>query len=487
MNFLKVIQLLLLLLLSTATGAAALWAQETQEPQDQQQEAPGKPKPAARGIPAMSDPNATIDNENEPASHWQPDTGPATGLQAPTLGSPELAHSYWIPGLIYGSTIESRPPGELPNNGWYANNYVGGEVSLLAAGTRSQFGLNYSGGGYFTTDSLQKNGWFSQLAVGDTITLNHWQIQLFDFFSYIPESQFGFATGTGLALPGVGGTLGPAIPGLGISIIPNQSIYSAIGPRYSNAFATQITYEFTRRSSITLGGSYGLLRFTEPGNVDNDMTIGSVGYNYLVGPHDTIGVLYRFAGFHYVGQPQALGSQIANFVYQKKIAKKVALSLFGGPQFTHFRVPVANQTSDTGVSAGASFVYGLERGSIGVNYYHGVTAGSGVFLGSLTDEATVSFEHQLGRVWSGTIHFGYSRNAPVAPPAGTSVQTYNDLYGGASISRPFGRNVKFSASYQAAHQSTNLPITTGTTNISSYMQNIIVITLQFQTRPLVLP
>lgn len=485
MNMSKQIGKIVLLLLGAVVIASGAWAQDTQEPQEP--ETPAKPKPAARGIPGINDPNAPVEHSEDQPASWQPDTSPATGLQSPTLGSPELGHSYWIPGFEYGSTIQSRPPGQQVSDGWYADNYVGGQLSLLEAWSRAQLGLNYSGGGYFTTDSLQKNGWFQQLSLGQTITLNRWQIQFFDLFSYIPESQFGFAGGTNLALPGIGGTLGPAVPGLGASIVPNQSIYSAIGPRYSNAAAAQLTYSLSRRSSITIGGSYGLLRFTESGNVNNDMALASIGFNYILSQKDSIGILYRFAGYHYEGEPQALGSNTADFVYNRKIARKLALDLFGGPQITNFRVPVGNRTRNTGVSAGASLKYAFQRGGINLSYFHGLTGGSGILLGSTTDQATVNLSHQLGRLWAGHVPFGYSRNSALAAATGTPAQTFDDWFAGVGISRPFGRNADFAVSYAARFENTNQPICTGTTCSSSYTQNMISITLQFHTRPLVLP
>jgi hypothetical protein len=487
MNFPKLFRILALLLFGAAAGVA--WAQDTPpQPQDQDTDNPSqsKPKPAARGVPGISDPNSTVEDEQQ-STTWQPDTGPATGLQAPTIGRPELGHSYWVPGFVFGSTIQSRPPGQVgtsENTGWYADNYVGGELSLLEDHGRSVFAMNATGGGYFTTDSLQSNGGFGQLSAGYELSLNRWNIQLFDYFSYIPESQFGFGIGTALALPGVTGSLGPAIPGLSASVVPSQSIYSAVGPRYSNAFAAQATYLLSRRASITVGGSYGILDFTEPGNINNAMAIGNVGFNYALTPQDSIGILYRFSGFHYDGEPQALGTHIVNFVYQKKIAQRLALSVFGGPEFTYFRVPVSNKTSSTGVSAGASLTYQFERSSVSLNYFHGITAGSGILLGSTTDQAGVTLQRQFGRVWSGTVNFGYSHNASLTSIPGTLSTTYDDWFVGGTISRPIGRDVRLSATYEATFESTS-PATAGSN--SSYTQNVVVITLEFHTRPFVLP
>jgi hypothetical protein len=473
-----------LLFLGAVLVSGSAWAQDTQQPQAP--EGPARPKPAARGIPGINDPNATAEDHEGQTDNWRQDTAPVTGLESPTLGSPELGHSYWVPGLEYGSTIESRPPGQPSSSGWYADNYIGGQGSLLEAWSRSQLGLNYSGGGYFTTDSLRNNGAFHQLSLAQNFNLRRWQIQLFDYFSYIPESEFGFAGGTNLAVPGVSGTLGPAVPGLGASIVPNQSIYSAIGPRYSNAAAAQTTYLLSPRSSITVGGSYGLLRFTESGNVDNDMALGSAGFNYVVSRDDSVGISYRFAGYHFAGQPQALASHTVNFVYNRKIVRKVALDLFGGPQITNFRIPIASATRNVGLSAGAALKYALQHGTIELSYFHGLTGGSGLLLGSNTDQATAGLSRQLGRVWSGNVFFGYARNGALVAITGTPEPSFDDWFVGAGISRPFGRNVNFAISYTDKFENATPPVCTGATCSSSYRQNMISITLQWRARPLVL-
>lgn len=479
------------LLIGTLALALSTPAQDPaqqQEPQEPDTATPAKPKPAARGIPSINDPNSTVEGDTN-SPKWQPDNGPATGMQVPGVGSPELAHSYWVPGLEYGSTIQSRPLGQVATDNWYANNYVGGTLSLLEASGHSLFGLNYSGGGFFTTNSLENNGWYSQLSAGDTITLSRLQIQLFDYFSYLPDSQFGFAGGTGLALPGINGTLGPAVPGLGAAIVPNQSIYSAVGPRYSNAFAAQTTYSLSRRSSLTFGGSYGLLDFTQPGNVDNDMVIGTAGYNYALSPTDSLGVLYRFTAFHYSGEPQALGNQVVNVVYVKKITQRMALSLFGGPQITTYRVPIGGQTQQVSGSGGVDLSYVVERGSIVASYFHGLTGGGGVLQGANTDLAAVTFNRELGRVWAGSLNFGYTRNGSIGNAvSGTPTPTYNDWFVGGGLNRPIGREFNFSFAYSARFESSNGTGCTGLPNCNtSYTQNMISLTLQWHTRPFVLP
>jgi hypothetical protein len=142
---------------------------------------------------------------------------------------------------------------------------------LLQAWRHAEFDLSYSGGGFFSTDSTASNGHYHQLGLVQQFDWRRWSLAFLDQFADLPETQFGFGAGTNLSLPGVGGSLGASLPTLQGSYLPNQSIYSAIGPRYSNAFVTQIGYRISPRSSLTVAGSYGILHFTEPGNVDTNI------------------------------------------------------------------------------------------------------------------------------------------------------------------------------------------------------------------------
>jgi hypothetical protein len=196
---------------------------------------------------------------------------------------------------------------------------------------------------------------------------------------------------------------------------------------------------------------------------------------------------YRFSGYHFEGEPQALGSHTVSFIYSRKIVRKLALNLFGGPQITNYRVPVANASRNIGVSAGGSLKYAFQRGNINLSYFHGLTGGSGVLLGSNSDGVTAGLSRQLSRVWSGNVSFGYSRNAQLLVAPGIAGQNFDDWFAGAGISRPFGRNVNFGFSYTARFENTKLPVCAGTTCSSSFTQQLVSISLQWHTRPFVLP
>ncbi len=473
----------LVFLFAFAVAPLSSFAQDEQQPPTPVQ---GKTKPA--GATPYPVPPVGSDDQTNQSNPLIPDTTPLTGIQTPTLGTSALNHSYWMPGIQWSGSIQSHGYDQIQNSDWIMNNYLVGNVSLLKAWSgRSQLSLNYSAGGFLTSDSGQGNGYYQKLDLTQSFNWNRWHLDLIDQFSYLPESSFGFSAGIGgLGNPGTGGPLAPVIPGLGGNYIPNQSIYAAIGPRYSNASAVQLTYLASPRSSITMSGSYGLLNFVDAGNVDNNTITGTIGYNYALNPKDTIGVFYKFTSFHYPGQPQAIGDHSFNLAYGKKITGHVGLQLYAGPDFTTSRLSISGDSSSYGVNAGANLQYAFERGTLALGYSHGVSGGSGVLTGTTSDVVNTSLSHQLSRLWSGQVNFGYARNTSLGLTSPNQI-TFNSYTAGGGINRPLGRNATFALNYNVNIPDYSIPGCTGATCAQNQKLQYITINFQWRTRPFVLP
>jgi hypothetical protein len=475
----KSILTLATLSLTLLGGGMQLCAQE--EPQPPSQE---KPKPAGSTypIPLVNSGQDQTGSDNG----LTPDTTPLTGIQEPTLGSPEILHSYWVPGISWSGAIQSNSYNQTQGSSWLMNNYLIGNLSLLQAWSGAQFAVNYSAGGFFSSDSSEDSGSYHQLALSQTFQRNRWTMQLLDQFSYLPQSSLGFGGGTGLGIPG-GGSVGPVIPGMGTSYVPNQSIFASVGPRYSNASAVQLTYATSARSSITASGSYGLLHFVRSGNVDNDMTTGTIGYNYNFTRENSLGVFYRFSAYHYSGQPQANGDHSANFAFGRKLTGRLALQVYAGPDFTTNRIATNGNTISYGVSTGANLHYAFENGGFSVNYTHGMSGGSGVLAGSTADQLSSNVNHKLGRIWTGQLNMGYSRNTPIASISPVTTPSYNTWNVGTGVNRNLGRNATFAIAYNATITDYGTAGCVGTACSSSQTYHYITLNFQWHTRPFVLP
>lgn len=451
--------------------------------QDEQQPSGGRPKPAGSApIPGLN----TGEQQDQDNNGLNPDTTPLTGLLSPTLGSPGLQHSYWIPGFQWSGAIQSRSYNQTQNADWLMNNYFVGNLSLIKAWGHNQLSMNYSGGGYVSTDSAQGNGYYQQLALSQTFNWHRWQLQLSDQFSYLPESSFGFGGSTGIAAPGTGGPLNPVIPNIGNNNVPNQGIFAAIGPRYSNTGVAQLNYATSPRGSITFGGSYGLLNFVDAGNVDSNSITGTIGYNYALSKESTIGLFYRFSAYHYSNLPQANGDHSFNLAYGRKITGRLAMQLYAGPDFTTSRIHPAGDSLDYGVFAGANLQYAFLNGSISLAYTHGTSAGSGVLVGSTSDQFNFGATRRLTRLWTGQLSAGYSRNTPVGSAIQTNTQTYNTWSVGGGISRPIGRYTNFAIDYTAQFTDYGLAGCIGAACTSNQTYHYVTINFQWHARPFVL-
>jgi hypothetical protein len=365
---------------------------------------------------------------------------------------------------------------------------VTGNLTLLEAWNRGQLGINYTGGGYFSTNSSPGSGQHHQLGLVQEFTWERWQLTFLDQFSYLPGTAFGFGAGSNLSFPGVSGSPGSVTPGLGNSFVPNQSIYSGFGPRYSNAFGSQVNYQLTPRGSLTLGGVYGILRFTDSESVESNDLILNAGYNYALTRKDTVGVFYRFTAYHYLAQPQAIGDHSPQLSYGRRITGRLALQLTGGVEVTTFRVPINGDTRHVGGAASANIRYAFERGGFHVNYSHGVSGGSGVFVGATTDQIQVGGDRQLTRHWNGNAHFGYAHNRNVITSDGaTGAASYNSFYFGAGAARPLGPYLNFSGAYTAylQHSSAAAECVIGTCG-TNYTTHQITLGFNWHTRPFVL-
>jgi len=456
-----------LFVLSLTLGAAASRAQEQDEPPPPPiSDAP--PKPAGYSFPTIGQQEGDL----------QPDYSPLTGMQNFTVGFPVIGHSYWVPGIQFSSNEYSNSGG----SGWTSNNYFIGNLSLVQAWTRAVLAINYSGGGYVSSNSQQGSGFYQQLALAQSYQSERWLVQFVDQFSHIPQSAFGFGGGTNLGIPGVGGSLGNTLSGLGGNYIPNQTIYG-IGPFSSNVAGLQATYAVSHRGSVTLAGSYGLLRFEEAGNYDSNTLVGSIGYNYELTRNDTVGLVYRYSSYQYPGNPQAYSDNVLSVAYGRKVTGHLGLRAFIGPEITNFRIPVGNTSQRTGFSAYASMNYAFERGTVTLGYLHGLSAGSGVLIGSNLNWVTGTVSRQLTRQWTGSLNFGYSHNSPVVGTAAAGSPAYNDWFVGCSAGRPIGRDFNLGLGYTATIGSYSGAGCTGAGCNASNNYNTITVNFQWHPHP----
>jgi hypothetical protein len=476
------------------TSAGSAFAQDpssTQEP-DQQQSEPSivqpqqtpdqAPKPAGRGARFGDDTDAVTD-AGVPIT---PDSSPLTGVQVATLGSQAQRHSYFVPGFQYGNFLRSSTQEAPQVPDWNTTSFVAGNVSLLQQWQHAQLAMNYTGGGTFSTDKLQGNSYYQQMELQQVFDMRHAKISLIDQFDYLPQADFGFGAASPLAIAGIGGPLGPSLPALQSNYQPNQSIFTTIGSRYSNSGTAQIEYFVSPRSQITVSGSYGILRFLESGNVESNDAILSVGYDYQVSRRDTLGILYRYTDYRYLGNPQAIEDHVAQIAYGHKITGRATLQIFVGPEITDFRIPLNGESQRVSVAGGGNFTYEVSHTNLSLIYNHSVSGGSGAFTGATTDTISGTVVRKLNRVYNGNISFGYARNRSLQNNTVVSLNQpiVNSWFAGAGVDRNLGRTATGSLAYTAFLESSTQGCQVG--SCTSYLQHQISLSLQWHMHPVVM-
>jgi hypothetical protein len=126
-----------------------------------------------------------------------------------------------------------------------------------------------------------------------------------------------------------------------------------------------------------------------------------------------------------------------------------------------------------------------ERTSLGLAYSHGVSGGSGVLAGAVTDVVTGSVTRQVSRTFSNGLTAGYSRNEGVAIGSSTlSSQTYDYWFAGASLTHPMGRALGLTFSYQMQYQTSNARFCIGPTCGTDVIRHLISVGVGWHERPL---
>lgn len=455
--------------------------------QAQQNDAPPK-APVREFPPLFSRPSDQDDSTPlKSPSDLVPDDRPLTGVQQFTLGSEQLSHSYWVPGFQVAELAGSNNPGSTKPNQWGETSYLVGTMSMLEAWRHSQFMLNYTGGESLTDVSGVPNSQYHQLGLTQKFQRERWQLLFLDQFSYLPTTAFGFGGITGLATPGVGGSLGGYMPGLQPNLTPNQSLFNATGPQYNNSSTAQIAYTVSRRTRLTLAASFGILRFTEAGNIESNDAILTGGYNYILTQKDTLGFVYTYSALRFLGNPQAFNDHTPGIAYGRKITGRLGLQLFGGPEITIYRHPIGTATNRVSGSGRASLIYQFARTNMQLSYNHALTNGSGVLAGADTNQVSVQLSREMARRWQGNVNFGYARNRNVGNLTGPgSSQVYNSWYGTAGINHLVGRTANFNLGYTVQHQNSNQAFCITTACGTSFLQHQISLGIQWHSRPFVI-
>jgi hypothetical protein len=397
----------------------------------------------------------TATKQEEPASPVVGSPPTVTGSLAPNVGDTGDAHSELTAGLIFSELFDSNYQNLNGSSGWNELTTIGGHMELHRMGAGNDLIVRYVGGGYIDPKNSAIDTSYHQLDASESFQFRRWTLTLDDVFSSLPQSAFGFG-GAGLS-----GGIGIGITILNPFVLPNQSILTNQGKRISNVALAQAQVNATPRSSWTFTGSYGLLHFTNPINLDPTNGTFAVGYNYQLSPRDTIGVSYQFTAIRFTPPIQSINDNSVQVTYGHHISDRLIFQAGIGPDM-YTSTPLFGPSNglQTSLGANASLAYQLNHTSLNAAFTRGVSNGAGVIAGATSTGVVFSVSHHFGQWTTVNGAIGYASNHSL-PQAAVATTNYNGVNASAGFTRQLSRSFSVNASYNLLNQSTNAPACSG--------------------------
>lgn len=351
--------------------------------------------------------------------------------------------------------------------GFYQTDAFGLTAALRRAGRRHSLALAYDGGGtyYYAPTSASASNFrssqqFHAVDFMESYQLRHFSLSLANGFSYSPDATFGFAGNSfaGSFDSGLVNSVTGTITSAAAALQPGQTILTGNNSRYTDTTSMEVGWQPTLKDSFTWSGSYGLMRFPDHGFLDGDQSSLSAGYSRRLNRWLTAGLQYQYGLFWYQASPVDIKSHSGSGILGITFRNGLSLRVGGGPQYY-----VTEDAPASPLSAGARLSWGgmaeaayhYRRSTFSASYMHGLTSGSGVFLGAKSDTVSGGFSHPLARQWDLGINAGYSRNLSlIVNPLFNSEFRANFV--GANINRTISRQLSANFSYSMQWQNVSV-------------------------------
>src|ERR1700682_1751627 len=400
----------------------------------------GKPAPAARGV------NAAYDAQPYDPAQVEPDTATLSGAEVFGVGSLQRSRNVFDPSISISSLGESGTIGIVGQTGLHATNILGGGLNFSRTWNRYRLVAAYNGGETIYQGPRPKSSFYN-LTIAQDIEWRRWRLYLRDDFTVSPDAPFG---GSGTGGPGLIGQFSSPLAGslnnIGQNFLPSETIQTGQAKRYQNTALGQVEYSFSRRSAVTLSGSYGVLHFTTPGYISSHMVNAQAGYDYQLDSKNSIAVLASYSKIDYTGKVTPTEGYTAELAYGRKITGQLAFQVSGGPQQIRASNPGSGSFRNLTWVVNSALRYERRRSGLSIAYSRGLTGGSGVFIGSISNTFSGSLHHQFSRFWSGSVNGGYAFNSSLVP-TGVAATTFTNWFVGANAGRRLGRHAQLAFNY----------------------------------------
>jgi len=391
--------------------------------------------------------NDPVNTQVQDSAQIEPDNHLLSGAETLGLGSLRYLTNIFDPSLRVSESADTGASANKPDSVTSA----GGSLDFAHSSSRQFLALMYSGGASLYRGPAVYNQQFHDLGLSEAVLLGKWTFRLGDSLTFASQgaSFGGFNTGGlnfGSQANPLSGLQSGLVPTLQPGLLPLQTISTGIADRVGEVGFAEADYTVTRRTDITLEGSYGLIHFLSGGYVNGVQKQGRLGYNHLFGQKNRVAIFYDYTDSTFGGTNQSIESQSLQLSYGRTIVGRLAWQVGGGPGLRDLRnyPSLGGQRFTWTVHSGLT--YATRSTDYRFSYFHGITLGSGVFLGANSDTFIASVNRPLTRFWTGYVNVGYARNSNLIVSKAFS-NLFENWYANADLGRPIGRQLQFDMNY----------------------------------------
>ncbi len=344
----------------------------------------------------------------------------AHGQDIPAVtNGPDSMPGFTMPDILNGGLRISLTATQAARIGYFGGSSIGWLTSLSGnAGyqTVSQthpFRLVYSGGylhdtGQSSLRGIGPNTTFQNLSATQTFNSRVWILTLSDDVRYLPQAATTNLSGI-LGIGNVGTTTPPiGIPG-------NQGILSNYGQRVTNDSSVDVQRVLTGKTTANVSGSYSFQKFlsSNPG-IDNNAVTGQAGVDHRVSALTSFGGDYSYTRFEYPSLDFNFVSQSIHAKYSRKFSRTISTSFAGGPLLNNTTISsLGSGGTSVSFSGSASVTYITPLTTAAIRYTRAVRSGSGVVVGTISDNLLLDADRRFGRYSTVTATAGYTQNSRV--------------------------------------------------------------------------
>ena len=256
-----------------------------------------------------------------------------------------------------------------------------------------------------------------------------------------------------------------SLPGLGSPSSLNTTVFTPTARQLTWSSRSDASYQAGKHDLVGIFAGQSKLDFhqqlSNAGSIQNtDQKDAGLVYQHRLSRHTTLGIDYQYKDIRFGSDSRTLVHS-AFFSYTQQVSPSLALSVFGGPQFSRvkevitfplgpftIRVPVSLPSSNWAL--GGTLTKQLDRTAFQLTAQHQVSDGGGLLGAVVSSSAGASARRRLPGRWDAIWSAGYANNSSLDPTS--SGAAYQSLTAGVGLGHSLTGKLSVQVGYDFVHQ-----------------------------------